>query len=236
MPPAPQPRSIARRPAADRRPAGSGAGWIRSSRPGLVLVTSRVGDPRAGAGGVCAPTGGSGRGRWRAGALDLAPHAGDRAARGARLSSCECASGLSRCVGGGADRGIADMRERWCGDMRGAYPVTVRDRREVVHESAGQAAGSFGLHLAQLRVSDQEAPALHALKVITNSGKILLVFHYLRPVRSGHRESAVGSGQLHPGSPEEAGHGPHRPDHHRRHGHGPPGARSGASPTAMPGL
>jgi hypothetical protein len=39
------------------------------------------------------------------------------------------------------------------GDMRGACPVTVRDRRKTLHGSAGQAAGRLGLRLVQLRYS-----------------------------------------------------------------------------------
>jgi hypothetical protein len=50
--------------------------------------------------------------------------------------------------------------------------------------------------LAHLRVSGQQAPALHALKTITNSRNILLVSCYLRTVRSRHREPAAGAGQL----------------------------------------
>jgi hypothetical protein len=47
-------------PAAEvnRAPADSGAAWIRSSRAGLVLVTSRVGDPRGEVGGECHVCGG----------------------------------------------------------------------------------------------------------------------------------------------------------------------------------
>jgi len=35
--------------------------------------------------------------------------------------------------------------------MRAAYPITVRDRREALRGSAGQAARCPGLRLAQLR-------------------------------------------------------------------------------------
>ena len=61
------------------------------------------------------------------------------------------------------------------------------DRREVLHRSAGQAAGCLGLRLAQLRVFGQEAPALHALKTTINSRNILLVSYCLCTARSRHR-------------------------------------------------
>jgi hypothetical protein len=211
MPPAPRPRSIARRPAADGRPAGSGAGWIRSSRPGLVLVTSRVGDPRAGAGGVCAPAGVSGRGRWRAGALDLAPHAGDRAARGAQLSSCECASDsvvapaavpivvLQICASDGAVTRAVHIPSP-CAIV--ARPCTrVPGRRS---DPSVSALRSCGYPIKKLQPS--------MLKGYHKFWKYIAGF--LLPASGEERAPGISRRQRPaiPGSPEEAGHGPLRPD------------------------
>ena len=64
-------------------------------------------------------------------------------------------------------------------------------RREVLHRSAGQAAGCLGLRLAQLRVFGQEAPALHALKTTINSRNILLVSYCLCTARGRHRNQPL---------------------------------------------
>jgi len=55
-------------------------GGSASSRAGLVLVTSRVGDPRAGAVADVRRLESLGEGDGAQVLLDLAPHAGDRAA------------------------------------------------------------------------------------------------------------------------------------------------------------
>ena len=80
------------------------------------------------------------------------------------------------------------------------------------------------------------------LKTTINSRNILLVSFYLRSVRSRHRDSAAGGGQLPRGHRKGAGHGPHRPDHHRRahSAHGARGARypgeaAGANASRRPG-
>ena len=130
------------------------------------------------------------------------------------------------------------MHERRRGGMRSAYPVTVRDRREALHESAGQAAGCPGLRLAHLRVFRPGSPDLHALKTTINSRNMLLVSYYLCAVGSRHRGSAAGGGQPPRGHRKGAGHGPHRPDYHRRraHGaHGAHGARDAGHPVGAAG-
>jgi hypothetical protein len=98
-------------------------------------------------------------GTWASGPAPARPAGRRWRRRRARLLSCADASGPNCRVGGGADRGTADAHERWRGDMHGAYPVTVRDRRKTLHGSAGQAAGCPGLRVAQLRVSSGTAGA-----------------------------------------------------------------------------
>jgi hypothetical protein len=72
-------------------------------------------------------------------------------------------------------------------------------------------------------------------KTTMNSRNILLVSYYLCALRSRHRESAAGAGPLLWGHRKGAGHGPHRPDHHRRRAHGARGAGyPGELPVPMP--
>jgi hypothetical protein len=63
--------------------------------------------------------------------------------------------------------------------MRGVCPVTVRDRREARHRSAGQAAGCLvcASRSCEYR-STSSSP--HALKTTMNSRNILLVSYDLR--------------------------------------------------------
>jgi hypothetical protein len=80
----------------------------------------------------------------------------------------------------------------------------------------------------------------HGLKTTTNSRNILLVFFCLCAVRSRQRELAAGAGQLSRGHRNGAGHGPHRPDHHRRRaqgarGTGYPVEAAGANASRRPG-
>jgi hypothetical protein len=111
-------------------------------------------------------------------------------------------------------------------------PSAITTRR-CTERRAG--AGCRGLRLAQLRVSGREAPAPHALKTTTNSRNILLVSYYRRAVRSRSPGSAADGGQPSRGHRKRAGHGPHRPDHHRRRAHGAHGARGAGYPAEAVG-
>jgi hypothetical protein len=122
--------------------------------------------------------------------------------------------------------------ERWRGDVRGAYPVTARDRREARHGRAGGRMPQPAPRAAPgIRPGSSSPP--RCSEDYTNSRNILLVSYCLHAVRGrhGNQPPAAASSR---GHRKPAGHGPHRPDHHRCRAHGANGAR-GAGRQALAG-
>jgi hypothetical protein len=136
------------------------------------------------------------------------------------LSSCGDASGLS-CRVGGADRGTADVRERWRRATRGAYPSPCAMSRGAAREcrAGGRMPRSPPRAATGIRPGSSGP---HGLKTTTNSRNLLLVSFCLCAVRSRQRESAAGVGQLSQGHRKGAGQGPDRRRAHDAHGAGYP--------------
>lgn len=137
------------------------------------------------------------------------------------MSSCGDASGLSCCVGGGADRGTADVRERWRRATRGAYPSPCAMSRGAAREcrAGGRMPRSPPRAATGIRPGSSGP---HGLKTTTNSRNLLLVSFCLCAVRSRQRELAAGVGQLSQGHRKGAGQGPDRRRAHDAHGAGYP--------------
>ena len=78
------------------------------------------------------------------------------------------------------------------------------------------------------------SPSPPGLNSTTHSRNELLVFQFPCRFWGSHREGRRRRLTT-PGSPEGSGHGPHRPDHHRRCAHGAPGARGAGGPVEAAG-